>query len=130
MLQVRKAKKLAELMDKLNLASQEDNSSVSLPDLPVYSLLGNMQTFSSGNLTKHSHNSSPGEEVSCPTDNVTVESHPSADPVSSTSANTSADTSKSIPEDSDYNTKKGDNSTPTVMEHVTSARSLEDANQD
>ena len=55
--QVRKANKLAELMDKLNLASEEgtETDTGALPDLPSFSLLGNMQTVGSGNLAKPTH---------------------------------------------------------------------------
>ena len=50
--QLRKANKLAELMEQMNLSSEGDNSMTSLPDLPSYSLLGNMQTVGSGNLSQ------------------------------------------------------------------------------
>lgn len=41
-------------MDKLNLATEEgiETDSSTLPDLPSYSLLGNLQTVGSGNLAK------------------------------------------------------------------------------
>lgn len=57
--QIRKAKKLAELMRQLEMATEgcDDSTPPTLPDLPSYSLLGSVQSVGSGNLAPASQTS-------------------------------------------------------------------------
>ncbi|XP_067948673.1 RAB6-interacting golgin-like isoform X2 [Watersipora subatra] len=70
--EIRKAKKLADLMEKLDLATTKNGETsptpvVEIPDLPSLSLLGSMQTVGSGNLVQHSL-SQEGEKSPPPAD--------------------------------------------------------------